>query len=76
MGICRNMHGKLSYTAVSSTKQVFTVTAGDNRIIEQRPYIFCPDPEWVYEGMWFDMPKFDSFIQAVRFLKEHLEDIL
>lgn len=76
MGICRNMKGKLSYTAVSSAKQVFTVTAGDNHIVEERPYMSCRDPWYVEEGMFFDMPRFDSFVQAVRFLKEHLEEIL
>lgn len=76
MGICRNSHGKLSYTATNSKKQVFSVTAGDNRIIEHCPYYISPDPWYVEQGMWFDMPKFHSFVQAVRFLKEHLEDIL
>lgn len=76
MGICRNCHGKLSYTATNSHKQVFSVTVGDNHIVEYRPYLAVSDPWYVEQGMFFDMPKFESFIHAVKFLKDHLEDIL
>ncbi len=75
MGKCRNTNGKLSYTAVNSNKDVFSITCGDNRIIKHAPYM-TTDP-WLDEnGMWFDIPReFDSFIHAVMYLKENLEKL-
>ena len=76
MGICRNCFGKLSYTAVNSRKSSFSVTKGDNRIVKHEPWYntdaVLSDPVF----MWNDLPKFESFIQAVRYLKENLEDLL
>ena len=75
MGICRNCFGKLSYTATNSDKAVFSVTKGENRIIRNYPYLRTDarlsDPVF----LWNDLPKFDSFIQAVRYLKENLEQL-
>lgn len=75
MGICRNSFGRLSYTATNSDKAVFSVTNGDNRIIRHQPYINTDarlsDPVL----LWMELPKFDSFIKAVSYLKENLEQL-
>lgn len=75
MGICRNCFGKLSYTATNSYKYVFSVTKGENKIIRHQPWYrtdaVLSDPVF----MWNDLPTFDSFIQAVKYLKENLEQL-
>lgn len=78
MGICRNTFGKLSYTAINSKKQVFSVTKGENYIVEHRPYrrdtaCIMIDKEMAF---WEECPRFDSFIQAVIYLKRNLENLL
>lgn len=75
MGICRNCFEKLSYTAVSSDKKVFSVTKGENKIIRNMPYYRTDAVLSIPVLMWMDLPRFDSFIQAVRFLKENLEQL-
>lgn len=75
MGICRNCFGKLSYTAVNSDKAVFSVTKGDNRIIRHMPYYRTDAVLSIPVLLWMDLPKFDSFVQAVRYLKENLEQL-
>jgi hypothetical protein len=77
MGICRNTFGKLSYTAVNSDKAVFSVTRCDNRIIRHEPY-YNTDARLATDivTLWMDLPRFDSFAQAVKFLKENLEDLI
>lgn len=76
MGICRNTCGKLSYTAVNSDKAVFSVTKGDNRIIRHMPWYNTDARLSVPVLMWNELPKFDSFLQAVKFLKENLEELM
>lgn len=75
MGICRDCFGKLSYTATNSDKAVFSVTKGKNEIIRHYPYMRTDaklsDPVF----LWMDLPKFDSFVQAVKYLKENLEQL-
>lgn len=78
MGICRDTWGKLSYTAVNKYKGVFSVTKGDNRIIKHEPW-YRTDAMWMLDSQmafWDNPPKFESFIQAVRWLKEHKEELL
>ena len=73
MGICRDCFGKLCYTATNSEKAVFEVRKGDNKIIRHQPYLrtdaVYSDPDF----LWIDLPKFDSFVQAVSYLKANLE---
>ncbi|SFU37398.1 hypothetical protein [Butyrivibrio sp. INlla21] len=75
MGICRDCFGKLSYTATNSDKAVFSVHKGDNRIIRHMPWYNTDarlsDPVF----LWNDLPQFGSFVQAVRYLKENLEQL-
>lgn len=75
MGICRDCFGKLSYTATNSDKAVFSVHKGDNRIIRHMPWYNTDarlsDPVL----LWMDLPPFESFVQAVRYLKENLEQL-
>lgn len=75
MGICRDCFGKLSYTATNSDRAVFSVTKGRNEIIRHYPYMSAnavlSDPVF----LWMDLPKFDSFVQAVKYLKENLEQL-
>lgn len=75
MGICRDCFGKLSYTATNTDKAVFSVTRGENEIIRHYPYMRTDarlsDPVF----LWMDLPKFDSFVQAVKYLKENLEQL-
>lgn len=78
MGICRDVFGKLSYTEVNKQKLVFSVTKGDNRIIKHEPW-YRTDAMWMLDSemaFWDNPPKFESFIQAVRWLKEHKEELL
>lgn len=75
MGICRDVFGKLSYTAVNSDKAVFSVTKGDNRIIRHMPWYITDAKLSVPVLLWDDLPEFDSFVQAVRYLKENLEQL-
>lgn len=76
MGICRDMNGKLSYLAVNSDKAVFSVTRGDNRIIRKMPYYNTDARLSIPVLLWNDLPKFDSFVQAVKYLKENLEQLM
>lgn len=74
MGICRDCFGRLSYTAIREDKRVFSVCKGDNRILEHRPYLttdVCLD-----NYIWERIDRFDSFVQAVKFLKENLNSFL
>ena len=81
MGICRDCFGKLSYTATHKREgykcaDVFSVTHGDNRIIKHEPY-YITDATIDYGlDMPWDLQHFDSFIQAVRFLKENLDHLM
>lgn len=75
MGICRNSVGKLSYTAVNSDKAVFSVTRGDNRIIRHMPWYNTDARLSVPVLLWEDLPEFKSFIQAVGYLKNNLEQL-
>lgn len=75
MGICRNTTGKLSYTAVNSDKAVFSVTRGDNRIIRHMPWYNTDARLSVPVLLWNDLPEFKSFIQAVSYLKNNLEQL-
>ena len=34
------------------------------------------DPMWIPDGYWYNVPKFDSFIRAVRWLKENINDLV
>lgn len=78
MGICRNCIGKLSYTAVSSKKYVFSVTRtneGKCKIYRHEPYISysaCFDYGLIIPE---ELPYFDSFIKAVAFMKANLESL-
>lgn len=78
MGICRDTYGRLSYTATNGSKSVFSVEkkyGPPYTIYSHQPYYTTDavysDPDF----LWIDLPKFDSFIQAVRFLKENLEQL-
>lgn len=78
MGICRDTFGALSYTATNSKKHVFSITkhyGGPYTIRKHEPWyttdaMIMIDSEMAF---WDDTPKFDSFIKAVRYLKENLE---
>ena len=81
MGICRNALGRLSYTATNSRKHVFSVTKerhGPYEIIKHEPWYRTNASIMIDTQMafWEDTPKFDSFIKAVQYLKENLEDLL
>ena len=81
MGICRDVFGDLSYTATNSRKSVFSVTkhyGGPYRIRKHEPYYITDANIFLEKEMafWEECPVFDSFIQAVRYLKENLEDLL
>lgn len=78
MGICRNYKGKLSYTAVNGNKSVFSVTQGENEIKYHRPYVSGRASVFIDSEMafWQDTPKFESFIQAVAYMKKNIEHLL
>ncbi len=78
MGICRDTFGKLSYTAVSKDKNVFSVSKGDNEIKFHRPYMSGRASIFIESKMafWEETPKFESFIQAVAYLKKNVEYLL
>lgn len=81
MGICRNSFGRLSYIATNSNKSVFSVTkpkSGLVEIVKHEPWyrtnaVIMKDSEMAF---WEDTPKFDSFIRAVKYLKDNLEYLL
>lgn len=80
MGICRDCFGNLSYTAVNSRKFVFSVTREKGnrkvRIIKHEPY-YRTDARYDYGlPIGEEIEPFDSFIQAARFLKENLEQLV
>ncbi len=75
MGICRDCFGRLSYTAVNKDKAVFSVTKGENRIIRHMPYMKTDARLSIPVLLWADLPEFHSFVQAVRYLKENLEQL-
>lgn len=81
MGICRNCFGRLSYMATNSYKLVFGVTkekSGPYEIRYYRPYVSGRASVFISREMcfWEDTPTFDSFVQAVKYLKDNLEDLL
>ncbi len=77
MGLCRDMHGRLAYTTVNSYKAVFAIHKGDNRILREYPYHTTDARLGTDLAMlWMDLPRFDSFVQAVKFLKENLENLI
>ena len=81
MGICRDTFGRLSYTMSipisPKYSRVFSVTRGDNRIRKHEPY-YITDTYLTYDGVegWWDLSEFDSFIQAVRFLKANADKLI
>lgn len=78
MGKCRDCFGKLSYTAVNKRKSVFSVTRGDNRIIKHVPYMRTDAYLSLSDKEFFvvDIPHFDSFIHAVRFMKANIDSLV
>ena len=78
MGICRDTFGSLSYTATNTNKHVFSITKHYGV-----PYTIRSHQPWYTTDavlsdpvfLWNDLPKFDSFVQAVRYLKENLEQL-
>ena len=75
MGICRDSFGRLSYTAVNKRNQVFSVENGWNKIISHQPYYRTDATLYDPDFLWIDLPEFSSFVQAVRYLKENLENL-
>lgn len=77
MGLCRDTHGRLSYTAVNSDKAVFIIHKDDNRILRAHPY-YITDARLATDMamLWFDLPRFESFVKAVKYLKENLEELI
>ena len=78
MGICRDSFGKFSYTMVNSNKNVFSVHRGDNKIKYHRPYVSGDASIFIDSEMAFfeECPQFDSFIQAVSYMKKNIENLL
>lgn len=81
MGKCRDIFGRLSYTATNSNKSVFSVTkykSGPVKIIKHEPY-YNTDAVIFDESkmaFWETAPEFDSFVKAVQYLKENLDYFL
>jgi len=75
MGVCRNTFGRLSYT-LTNKKGVFSVSKGDNRIIKHYPY-YNTDAR-IDTGLVIgdEIPRFDSFIRAARFMVENKEVLI
>lgn len=81
MGICRDCFGRLSYTAVNSRNGVFSVTKekrGPYEIIKHEPYYRTNANIFLEKEMafWEECPKFSSFVKAVKYMKDNLEDLL
>ena len=72
MGVCRNTFGKLAYT-LTTKNGVFSVSKGDNRIINHMPYYNTDAVLNIGLPMGATIPRFNSFIQAVRFMIENQE---
>lgn len=80
MGICRDSSGKLAYTATCKNKSgvhVFSVHKGENKILSHRPY-YSTGAGILYPraGFPWELPDFDSFVQAVRFLKLNIDSLV
>ena len=68
----RTWNGKLCYDL-----KEYTVIKGDNKIIKHEQY-YDTKAVIAYKDMpfWEDTPIFDSFIHAVKFLKENIDYLL
>lgn len=74
MGVCRNCFGKPSYTA--TTKHgVFSITKGDKHILRHYPYMSTNAGIDVGLILPDELPAFDSFIDAVKFMKDHIDEL-
>ncbi len=80
MGICRDTFGKLSYTLTVPVtpwfSKVYSVHRGENKIIKHEPYYQTGACLWYGNDFWQEIEPFDSFIQAVSFLKQHSQQLL
>ena len=72
MGACRDTFGKLAYT-LTTKNGVFSVHKGENRIICHMPYYNTDAVLNIGLPMGATLPRFNSFIQAVRFMIENKE---
>ena len=74
MGVCRDCFGKPSYT-VTTEHGVFSMTKGDRHITKHYPYMrtdACIDIGLILPEQ---LPPFDNFIKAVKFMKEHIDEL-
>ena len=71
----RNCFNRLEYT-ITTAAGVFSVTKNDNRIIKHETY-YNTDA-YLNTGLVIgdNIPRFDSFIKAVAFMKKHAADLI
>lgn len=71
----RNCFNRLEYT-ITTPRGVFSVTKNDNRIIKHEPY-YNTDA-YINTGLVIGdtIPRFDSFIKAVAFMKKHVNELI
>ena len=71
----RGYNNRLCYTLTTKHGK-FEVRKGENRIIKHEPY-YRTDAMIIYGNtfFWETVPPFESFIQAVKFLKENADKL-
>lgn len=78
--ITRDCFGNLTYVlnipVTEKYSRVYMVTRGQNTIDEIRPYLRTNAVFYYGNNFWEDVGKFDSFIKAVRYLKENKDRLL
>ena len=75
MGACRDTFGRLAYT-MKTKSGVFSVSKGDNRIIKHEPYYNTDARIGTGLVIGDEIPRFDSFIRAARFMVENKEVLI
>ncbi len=74
MGLCRDVFGTLSYTAKTPHGE-FSIRCGDNRILREYPYLTTDAVLNIGLPMGEEIKRFPSFLLAVKFFKENINNI-
>lgn len=70
----RNVFGELEYELGDFFVEHHTYGDGKYRILKHEPW-YVTDAYQTYLDFMWPIPKFDSWIKAVRFLKENIKDL-
>lgn len=73
----RNVFGELEYNIDNFFIPHRTTWNNEFRILKREPW-YVTDAYMIYDNeiIWEKAPTFDSWIKAVRFLKEHINELI